>query len=74
MLAELYTFHVLLSSQKKSSRVIAMTHPFPKNQSLKDANLVKNIKMTNLLIYIIRIVSFKTNMLFNSHFQTLPMA
>ena len=51
-----------------------MTHPFPKNQSLKDANLVKNIKMTNLFIYIIRIVSFKTNMLFNSHFQTLPMA
>ena len=56
---------------KKSSRVIAMTYPFPQNQSLKDAKLVKNIKMTNLFINIIRIVSFKTNMLFNSHFKAM---
>ena len=51
-----------------------MTYPFPQNQSLKDAKLVKNIKMTNLFINIIRTVSFKTNMLFNSHFKAVPMA
>ena len=36
---------------KKSSKVIAMSCLFPKNQSLKDAKLVKNIKMTNLFFY-----------------------
>ena len=36
---------------KKSSKVIAMSHPLLKNQSPKDAKLVKNIKMTNLLFF-----------------------
>ena len=61
---------------KKISKVIAMSNLFPKNQSPEDAKLVKNIKMTNLLFFynqklifyyfLIKIVSFKINMLFNS--------
>ena len=51
---------------KKGSKVIAMSHPFPKNQSPKDVKLAKNIKMTNLLFFMIRIVSFKINTLFNT--------
>ena len=41
-----------------------MSHPFPKNQSPKDAELVKNIKITNLLFFKIRIALFKINMFF----------
>ena len=37
---------------KNISKVIVMSHPFPKNQSPKDAKLVKNIKMTNLLFFL----------------------
>ena len=58
---------------KKSSKVIAMSCLFPENQSLKDAKLVKNIKMTNIF-FIIRIISFKINMLFNSHLPNGAMA
>ena len=39
-------------------------YPFPKNQSPKDAELVKNIKITNIFFFKIRIALFKINMLF----------
>ena len=59
---------------KKSSKVIVMSHPFPKNQSPKDAELVKNIKITNLLFFKIRIALFKINVLFSSRVPNGAMA
>ena len=50
---------------KKSLKVIAMSHPFPKNQ-MRRLSLLRTLKLLTFYFSIIRIVSFKINILIST--------